>query len=191
MYEYMIRIILCGGKNSNKHKLKLLINEIIKYSPKKEKRRILIIPFARLENEWLDIFNIYYARYKRIAFKRNFILASSNFNLLKEQIRTANIIFIPGGNENFLKKYLRKIEFSLFDNKTVIGSSAGSNIFSSFYYSNDRNRIEKGLYSLPIKTVCHFDDKKRGKLKKLILVKKKFKIPTFAIEEGNFITLFF
>lgn len=139
----------------------------------------------------MDVFNIYYARYKRIALKRNFILASSNFNLLREQIKTANIIFIPGGNENFLKKYLKKVKFSSFDNKTIIGSSAGTNIFSSLYYSNDRNRIEKGLYNLPIKTICHFDDKKRERLKKLILAKNKLKLPTFALEEGNFITLFF
>jgi peptidase E len=187
----MIKLILHGGGNLIGSSLKAIISEIKKDLPKDRSTKILIIPFARAEEEWKDVFDKYCGRYAGISVKKIFESASPDLKKLRDQINVSDIIFFPGGSEILLKKYLKNIKFSLFKNKTIIGVSAGANIFSNIYYSNDRRAIESGLYKLPIQTICHFDASKNDKLNKLILAGKKLKKITLAISEGEFFVLFY
>jgi len=187
----MIKLILHGGGNLDGKELKILISEVEKNLPKKNKIKILIVPFARLEKDWGGIFDKYQKRYSGILLEKDFVLASSDLKKFKNQIVASDVIFFSGGSEILLKKYLRYVDFSLFNNKTVVGISAGANIFSSNYYSNDRGIIENGLYKLPIKTICHFDSTKNDYLKKLVSKENSLKTTTLAINEGSFFVLFF
>lgn len=185
----MTKFILHGGGDLFGQKLKKILTEIIQNISVK-KVKILVIPFARKKNEWEDVYIKYCKRYSRLSLEKEFILASQDINSLKLQISSSDIIFLCGGSELLIKKYLKGIKSSLFNNKIIIGVSAGANILSSYYYSNDRNRIEKGLGILPIKTICHFNLSKNKKLKKLVSYKNKQQKITFPIKEGDFIVLF-
>ncbi|MFA5133683.1 MAG: Type 1 glutamine amidotransferase-like domain-containing protein [Patescibacteria group bacterium] len=187
----MTKLILHGGGDPAESKLKIMIREIEKDIPKDKSIKILIAPFARAKEEWKGVFDRYSKRYVGISAKKIFILASPHSRELKNQVKISDVIFFPGGSERLLKKYIKYIDFSLFKNKTIVGVSAGANIFSSSYYSNDRGAVEKGFYKLPIKTICHFNDLKKNQLKKLILGREKSKKITLAIGEGDFFVLFF
>ncbi len=187
----MIKLILHGGGNLNKKELERIIREIKKDFSNKDRIKILIVPFARVEEDWKSVFDKYNKRYFDISLEKDFVLASPDIKKFKDQIDSSNVIFFTGGSEILLKKFMKYIDFSLFINKTIVGISAGANIFSSNYYSNDRGIIEKGLYELPIKTICHFDSTKKSCLKKLTSSGNSSKKPTLAINEGSFFVLYF
>ena len=89
---------------------------------------------------------------------------------------------------------MSKIKFDLTEkhliNKTILGTSSGTNILSKYYFSNDRNELGKGLGFVNLKTICHYSDEKLNRLKKLYCYKKDKGIPTVTIREGEFIEIY-
>jgi dipeptidase E len=100
--------------------------------------RVVFIPFAgvaekeKLNERWDD-----YAEYPRKAFAEYGIEVDSlhNFDNKKEAVKTAEAIFIGGGNTHHLLYWLRKFELidvlhnEMLKGKPMMGSSAGTNIF--------------------------------------------------------------
>ena len=85
-----------------------------------------------------------------------------------EIARRAQILYFAGGSEleykrNFSKESLAEI----VRGKTVLASSAGVNIFSSQFFSNDRGTVEEGLGVLALQTICHYDPAKAERAAKL------------------------
>jgi peptidase E len=185
----MTKFILQGGGRISKVKLQKILAEI-RQEITDRRVKILIIPFARKRSEWKKVYLKYCKRYSKLFIGNEVILASPETTLLRSQINSSDIIFVCGGNELLLKRYLKSIKPKLFNNKVIVGVSAGANVFSSYYYSNDRNRIEKGLGILPIKTMCHYNLSKKEKFKKLISHKNKLRNISLAIKEKDYIILF-
>ena len=146
---------------------------------------VLVVPFARAENDWKKVFKKYLKKYDGLKIKKKFILASPNNKIFKKQIRKSNLIFLCGGSELPLLGYLKDLKLEDLNNKVVVGISAGTNIFSKYYYSNDRNTIGRGLGLLPIKTLCHYNNQRYSRFKKLI--KHGNKYITYIIKEGDYI----
>jgi peptidase E len=97
---------------------------------------------------------------KRIAFE----------NALKE----AHIVYVSGGDGDLLQyRVLRLISKERLkelasENKVITGGSAGANMWSTKYYSNDNQKIMEGLKVLPIATFCHYESEKWPQLNQLI-----------------------
>jgi peptidase E len=185
----MTKFILQGGVRVSRAKLQKILTEIGQEITDR-RIKILIIPFARKRSEWKKVYLKYRKRYSKLFVGNEVILASPEIALLRSQINSSDIIFVCGGSELLLKRYLKSIKPKLLDNKVIVGISAGVNIFSSYYYSNDRDRIEKGLGILPIKTMCHYNLSKKEKFKKLISHKNKLRNISLAIKEEDYIALF-
>lgn len=182
----MAKFILHGGNLGNDSLDNMnFYSRIVKDLP--DKAIILGIYFAREENEIIDLFPQDEKRLKQATKENNiqYIKANKDKTKLIEQIKMAHAIFLSGGNELWLIENLKDIDFDkLTKNKIVAGSSAGCNIFSRYYYTNDRDCIEKGLNILPIKTFCHYTDSKTEKLKKLEAFQEDLK--TYAINEEKY-----
>jgi len=183
----MIKFILHGGSKENDLPDDNLIREI--FCKNKYIYKVLIVPFARNNEDWDNVYEKYKRKYNKVSIKIVFDIASKDKKILKMQFRDSDIIMFSGGGEFLLKRYINKT-FLLknLKNKIVFGSSAGCNIFSKYYYSNDRKSVEKGLGILNIKTICHFNSENVIDLD--ILNKKKNTPIMLAIGENQFISIY-
>jgi len=190
----MIKFVLHGGNMKEcLVENKIFFNEITSGFDKKVK--ILLVPFALEKKYWQDSYIKYTERFKTYIVNLSFemILASENEDDFLSQIKSSDIIFFCGGNENLIKEHITNVNrlYDCFSDKVIVGTSAGANIFSTCYYSNDRNLIESGFGFLNIKTICHFSKEKNNDKFEILRKSNKEKgIKAYALEEGQFISLY-
>lgn len=154
---------------------------------------ILICLFARKKNEWAKLFkeNVNF-------FKKNLPGQELVFNLAQEnkfiqQIETSNLIYFSGGDTTDLVNVLNRIDGweKKIAGKNVMGSSAGTDIFSKYNYDLEFFKISKGYGLVPVKTIVHFGAKDyeppvgwEKAYKEL--EKYKEKMPIITLGEGQF-----
>lgn len=181
----MTKFTLHGGSLGNESKAnQKFYQEVTQDLP--EQANILAIYFAREENEIPNLIQQDEARFQKSSPKINFIIAEKSPEKLTQQIQKSHAIFMSGGSELNLRKYLQQIDFpKLIQGKTISGSSAGANIIAQSYFTNDRNQTENGFGIIPIKTICHFT----GENKKLEALKNHEKnLPIQILKDEEFIT---
>lgn len=150
-----MKLVLHGGGDLTEEQRLRIVEELKKDLPEGP-IVILVVPFGREQSEWGRVFEKYSNRYKELGVNGEFILASPDAITLDEQLKYADVVLVAGGDERLLRERLQRVEFSAFEGKTVVGVSAGANIFAAKYYSNDRGAIEDGMYKLPFNTICHY-----------------------------------
>lgn len=183
----MIKFLFCGGKisESPRSEVNKLISQMV------ENSNFLYIPFALTSDYWQIAYNSDKRFWYRIAGEKMnyFQLGVKGINEFRKQVIDSDVIYFKGGDERLLMSFLVSFKDlkTMFEGKLIIGSSAGVNVFSKYFYSNDRKLIEEGLGLLNIKTICHFDESKNTSFVKL----KNFyiKIPTYGLRESEFISL--
>ena len=82
----------------------------------------------------------------------------------------------------------------LLEDKIVIGSSAGSLVFSRYYYDQDYDQVFNGLNFLNIKMITHYKSKGEyastsGDDKLKMLEEYEEKLPVYAIRETEFVII--
>lgn len=183
--------ILIGGGCHTGHAKTKLVTEIEGWLILKKitVAKLLFIPFAKDQTDWEKTLN----KYKKSIFSKllkekrvSISTASTNPKTLQGQLLHADILFFGGGSELNLKKIFNRRVIPKTD-KIIIGTSAGTNFLSKFYFSNDRGMIEAGLGVLPIKTICHFSSEKNEKASLLSLKGG----PVFPIGDNAYVTLIF
>ncbi len=103
---------------------------------------------------------------------------------IQKALRKADIIFAHGGNGDNLQSYFEGIDMSVVtEDKIIGGNSAGCNMWVDHYYSNDNQKVCKGLGVIPVKTMCHFNIQKIHKFMELV---KFGDIDMDAYPLGNF-----
>jgi len=186
----MTRFILHGGATnlpveSNREFFKVSVPSLNK------KIKVLIIYFARKKEDYPWMFEQDVNNFKTNSPKKDleFVIADDNIGLLKKQISDSDVIYVRGGNTIPLVKKLKQVGDlkKLLENKVYAGSSAGMYAIAKYYYSNDRNRIEKGLSILPIKAFAHWEDAKQEIINKLDAYKEK--LPIYKVREGEFVII--
>ena len=158
----------------------------------KESARILMIYFAKPEEEWEDKL-----RKDKISFSSNsggkkfeLILANPDIKKLIEQIKNADAVYLHGGNQDILKEKMAPIANlkELFEGKTIAGSSAGAILLAEYSHSRSSIQPHKGLGIMPIKLVVHYSEELDNKLEDL----KKYgdeNMETYAIAETEFVVI--
>ena len=152
-----------------------------------KKAKLLFVLFGKDEIDWEKTVIKYRDSIFLKLFREEKIsvsIANRNRETLKKQLTNSDIIFFCGGSELLLKEHLKE-EIIPLHNKIIIGVSAGTNILSKYYFSNDRQSIENGLGILPIKMICHFTPEKISKVIALSSVGGSY--PTFPIKENEYI----
>ena len=104
---------------------------------------------------------------------------------LTEYLKIADTIYVDGGNGDLLfyllqntKDFAKKVE-----GKTCSGYSAGANVWSKHYYSNDNQAIITGFGVNSKMTFCHYRNSKISALKQLILFKPELEVITLGDNE--------
>ncbi|MPN10521.1 hypothetical protein SDC9_157816 [bioreactor metagenome] len=72
-------------------------------------------------------------------------------------------------------KNINKLE-SLFEGKTIIGSSAGACVLGKYFYDNDYDKLDEGLGIINFKIFCHYDESGLELVKKLDNYKEKLEL---------------
>jgi peptidase E len=146
----MIHFFLHGGyawapSDQNKNFYRSLL-----FSVKKEKVKIVLLPFARDRLKWEEKKEELSLRFKEATVGQvlEIILVSETGNIGKEELSHADIIFLWWGDTLRLQNALKTIsELSeILDGKIVAGSSAWALVFSRFYYENDSNSYHEWLW---------------------------------------------
>lgn len=156
----------------------------------------LIIPFAKpeIDDSWENDLTILNSRFAHINphIHCEFKLATKNPKIFKKELQESNIIIVPGGDGDLLQENISNlINISnlkiMLKNKVVAGASAGANLWSKSYYSNDNQAIMEGFGVLDIKTFCHYSSEKFEALNLLFNHEKQYK--TIPIAENEWVLI--
>lgn len=192
----MTKYILQGG-GMKEFSFKKYINlwKLLNLIPRKSK--VLMVFFARPKEDWEILCNE--TKNFRFVFGRwdiDYVLASDDTAEFIKQIKECDVIYFRGGNTPMLQKKLEEVsDFrQLLEDKIVIGSSAGSLVFTKYYYDQDYDQIFEGLNFLNVKMITHYKSKGEyagtsGDDKLKMLKDFKEELPVYAIRETEFVII--
>jgi len=141
----------------------------------KGKTLVLLNYFAREDNEVKGLAEQDKQRFLQNSDNRNLEFEIARPERLAEQLSRAEIMYMRGGETNWLKEKLLMTPnlTELFNNKVIAGSSAGVYVLSKYYWGNDTNKLGDGLGILNLKTYCHYKPEDEGIVNKLTAYKEK------------------
>jgi peptidase E len=192
-------ILNSGGLNNHPDKIARFNREIVRglgQSP-----RILLCYFATPRELWEEKFLTQSDKFQKSmdrGVNPKFELAIPD--QFEEQIKNSDVVIIHGGDDNLLLSYLKNYNLpTIWQDKVVVGSSAGSDALVKYFWTCDWRQVKEGLGILPIKFIPHYksrygEDDPRGPIdwtkayKKLEAYGDK-SLPIHALEEGDFIIL--
>lgn len=192
----MTKYILQGG-GMKEFSVRKYINQwkVFKLIPPKSK--VLVVFFARPKETWATLYNK--IKNLRFVFGRwdiDYVLASDDTAEFLRQIQECDVLYFRGGSTPMLQKKLAEIsDFKQrLKDKIVIGSSAGSLVFTKYYYDQDYDQIFEGLNFLNVKMITHYKSKgayagTSGDDKLKMLKEHKEELPIYAIRETEFVTI--
>jgi len=153
----MTKFILHGGYTRFKSDLNdSFYKEICNNIP--NDGNILFTHFARSDEEIPERFKGEKERLLKQAGDKKFTTTLALKDDFINQLKNADVIYIDGGNTDQLIKTIKKFPgfTELIKGKTVVGSSAGAYLLSTYYHSAGKDEIFEGLGILPIRIVCHY-----------------------------------
>ena len=185
------KFILHGGSSSKKSEdNEKFFHEIIN-SVDSAEVRILCIYFARPADRWEDSFDEDQTIFRCLGTSKelDIKMATLDRDVLIEQIKSSDVIFINGGRKGCLKEVLLDLgNFAeLVQGKIVVGISAGAGILCKYYYSSVINGVREGVGILPAKVFTHWDEELTQELQDLDSYKEK--LPIYKIPEENYIVV--
>ena len=147
--------MLCGGYEwkYDKQMSKLSKFVLSKFS----KPRILDIWFAMTKEQYKKYDDIFAEIYKNnnMLFERK-VATEENFI---EECKWADVINIHGGSSNLLFPKMQKYDLNiLYEDKIIIGSSAGAKFLSSYSPNWNGKNSRQGSGILPLNVIVHYGD---------------------------------
>ncbi len=187
----MTKYILAGGYLHNASDGgRAFCEELIKNINKKPVK-ILDCMFARFLNSWEIKFKEDGEFFSKYINNFELILASQE-NFL-EQVKSADIVFLRGGETELLLERLNKTGnwVKELEGKTLVGTSAGGDVISKYSWNLDLKKVEECLGLLPIKFIPHWHsdyDSPNIDWQKAFQELKEYKedLPIYALKEGEF-----
>lgn len=192
-------ILNSGGLRNHPEKAKIFFAEVVKgLSPKP---KILVCFFAVMRQDWEQKFAEYSKNYLQISPKG--VVPDLELALpesFAEQVKRSDAILIQGGDDHLLQYWLKKFDLpNIWKDKTVAGSSAGSDALCASFWTCDWRKCMDGLGILSIKFMPHYqsdygNDNPRGPIdwQKGYDELKSYgdtSLPIHALKEGEFIVI--
>lgn len=191
-------ILNSGGLRNNPEKAILFNREIVKNLG--ESPRILSCHFAMPRERWEEKYSQFCETFLQsmekgispkieLAFPGTFI----------EQVKNNNVIIIHGGDDVLALHYLSNYNLpSIWQDKVIAGSSAGSDVLVKHFWTCDWRQVKDGLGILPIKFIPHYrsdygQDDPRGPInwdqayEELLGYGED--LPIKALEEGDYVVI--
>lgn len=156
--RFMTKYLLNSGKASTSaDKGKKFYNQIVEGLGSKPE--ILFCLFAQPRENWEQRFNKLTTDFAAVLDTK--IQPTYKLALPKEfteQIESAQVIYIPGGDDRLLQYWLKQYDLPLlWYGKTIATSSAGSDALVKHYWTCDWRECQDGLGIVPIKFIPHFN----------------------------------
>lgn len=188
----MTTYILHGGKTKiDSASNQLFFKQFTELVPK-DNVKILLCYFAREKTSWNELFKIDKAKILAQATKKTDINIVDTLETLLLKIKEADVLYFSGGEEDFLRPYMSRLQFlkESLDNKIFIGNSMGAFLAAKHYVLSlsDQNDgvVYDGLGLVPYNTLCHWN-REMNKDKKIAMLKEKDpQTPILFIEEEKF-----
>lgn len=133
------------------------------------KVKILMNYFARDEERWGEKYELDKEKVLEQSENKDVAFELASLEKFDKQLKSTDVVYIAGGKNAPLLNSLQKfpnIE-KLFDNKVVLGCSAGVYVLSKYSYSYEAGEVFKGLGILKIKSICHYKEEDRVGIEKL------------------------
>lgn len=147
--------ILCGGYE---WKYEMSMKKLAKFVLSKfSKPKILDVWFAMNEEKYKKYDGIFIEIYKnnQMLFERK-IATQEDFI---EECKWADVINIHGGSSDLLFPIMQKYDLSvLYEDKIIIGSSAGAKFLSSYSPNWNGEGLRGGSAILPLNVIVHYGD---------------------------------
>jgi len=192
-------VINSGGSKNNPELAKKFFAEIVKGLG--EKPNILYCFFAEKRENWEEKFTKYADGFKDLLPKG--IVPSFELGFpekLVEQIKKADVIYIPGGDDHLVQYWLKQFDVpKIWQGKVVATSSAGSDALAKHFWTCDWRQCMDGLGILNIKFLPHYmsdygSDDPRGPIdwQKAYNELKNFgdkTLPIHALKEGKYVVI--
>ncbi|MDP3964487.1 MAG: Type 1 glutamine amidotransferase-like domain-containing protein [bacterium] len=184
----MITFLLHGGQagiasESNDEFFRALV------ANKPEPVRVLLLPFARKNEEYTERYASNETRIQKVNPKMKLKFIHGEESALAQQTTEADAVYLMGGDTTKLLMALRSVPkvTELLQGKTVAGSSAGAYALAKYYWSNDDASLGKGLGMLPMKIFAHFTPDKKIEYEKLAQYKEN--LPILALPEQAWVRM--
>lgn len=157
----MTKYILHGGNTSHENQPdnEAFFHEITKGLG--DQLTILLVYFARKEDDLTPLIKQDREIFIRNAPDKQLTFELATIENFREQAKGSQVIYLRGGNTAKLKDKLAATQTdfkTLFEGKTIVGSSAGCYVLGSYYWDNEVKNWDKGLGLVPLKTICHYED---------------------------------
>lgn len=149
------RFILAGG---NDRATKQYWQELAKATPHTKPLHVLSCMFARDDTRWEKLFEEFREFFK-IAFGNDVVLELASQDRLSEQIKAADVVYLHGGSDGEeLKRTLLAVPGlqQQFEDKIVIGSSAGAQFLSTKFWSVGKREVREGAGLTPLNIIVHY-----------------------------------
>lgn len=157
--------ILAGGNDRLSSDYgKRLSDEIARYTVNP---KILSCFYSQPEKTWAEKAEDWSGWFKE-NFQWPFTYDYTKSDTFLDQVKDSDVIYFHGGDTKLLLSRLPNGEVlkDLFENKVVIGSSAGSNMLARYYWSSTKGEFGEGKAVLDMAVMVHYGaelvgDKKR------------------------------
>lgn len=122
---------------------------------------ILLVYFASKDEGVEEKYQKDTARLQFFAEGKTFYTVKATEKNFVDEVRSADVIYLRGGDTQKLKATLDKYPnfTEVIKGKVVSGSSAGAYVLSKYYFTNSLNKVMEGYGCVPAKIVCHYESK--------------------------------
>ncbi len=156
-----------------------------------DESQILFVPFAREKDVWDEFISGTELKLNSVVPGKDFkfIMAKEDAKAFAQQIQESDAVLMIGGDTHKLLDFLKQIQDleKLWEGKIVVGSSAGAQVLSKYFYCNDTTGYYEGLGFLNIKVFVHWFEDKKDELRKLEEFGEKLEV--LKIPEEKFVTI--
>lgn len=152
----MTKYILAGGCDRKHPEYLETLARVI--TAEKPNPRILSCWFSNEDDHAREKFNDY-QNYFRKPFGPAALIVMADKNSFIEQLKDCDVLYLHGGNTDLLISAMAQYEdlASHFEDKVIVGSSAGANYLSTFGYSPSLKKVKPGSGLVGVSCVVHYN----------------------------------
>ncbi len=133
--------------------------EVVKDAP--DQAKVLLVYFAKDSDRIEENVASNTEQFNHNKGSKTLLFETAKLEQFRDQVASSDIIFLHGGFSKRLLDALRPFPDlkQMFDGKIIAADSAGANVLCEVFYSQIAGEVLNGFGLLPIRMICHYDEK--------------------------------